>query len=245
MIKTKIFLIAVIVGAFSAAASIYVIRDRQSEETAVSSTFDAATSQPPTSEGEVQPREPEGISEAVEGGAPLSELPPLVVNRPSPARKDSSSASVKAVAKKTVTKTVAVESKGSPSQPPALQPIEPAQTQSGSEGSVSEPLSLVLPPKELPPVKLCGGQSVSQCADVEFSHFDFALLILDIISIKGIKEDEEIFDVLESVSIQPVMGWARSDPQKRITTREMEEVRCSISRTCLRGGSVGLRRGRA
>lgn len=78
-------------------------------------------------------------------------------------------------------------------------------------------------------MKLCGGVPISQCADRDFTYSDFAFLLLDTLDLKRTETWGEAFEILESLHIGPVEGWAKANPQKPMTLREMEEVRCSIS----------------
>ncbi len=104
---------------------------------------------------------------------------------------------------------------------------------SGSTSAIEVQLSN-LPPAVLPSqhksmVKFCGGEPISQCENVEFTHCDLALLLLDILALGERQTCEDAFEVLESRTVSPAIGWAKDNPQKRMTPREMEEVRCSIS----------------
>jgi hypothetical protein len=81
----------------------------------------------------------------------------------------------------------------------------------------------------MPIVKLCKGEPISECLDCGFSHGDFALLILDILGLAVTRVYEEAFEILGSLYIRPVDGWAKHNPEKLMTPRETEEVRCSIS----------------
>jgi hypothetical protein len=65
--------------------------------------------------------------------------------------------------------------------------------------------------------------------DVNFTHSDLALLVLDILALRRAEDPVATFELLESHDIEPVGGWAKSDPERLVTPREMEEVRCSIS----------------
>jgi hypothetical protein len=85
------------------------------------------------------------------------------------------------------------------------------------------------------PVKLCGGEMITQCKKVGFTHCGFAFILLEILRITPPAGCGEAFEVLRSLNIAPVEGWSETNPQKRLTPEEMEEVRCSISWAVTRG----------
>ena len=100
--------------------------------------------------------------------------------------------------------------------------------------------SAVYPSQKRALVTLCGGDPISQCAKVNFTHTGFALLVVDILGLEAPESGEDAFDILESLQISPVYGWARAKPMARITPQEMEEIRCSISLAFAEGSiSVG------
>jgi hypothetical protein len=66
------------------------------------------------------------------------------------------------------------------------------------------------------------------------------MLVVDILGLEAPESGEAAFDILESLQICPVHGWARAKPMGRITPQDMEEVRCSISLAFSEGSiSVG------
>ncbi len=126
---------------------------------------------------------------------------------------------------------------------PALQDraMAPRRTRSEGRGKRSVPKhpSAVYRSQERALVRLCGGDPISQCTQVNFTHTGFALLVLDILGLEVPGGDEEAFDILESLHIRPVDGWARAKRMERITLQEMEEVRCSIS-LAFEDGSISV-----
>jgi hypothetical protein len=123
--------------------------------------------------------------------------------------------------------SVQLERSTSPS--PEGPPTPPVQMEPSIEPTIPNPPPVVLPPEQALPVKLCGGKPISQCLDVQFTHVDFAFLVMDILALGSTEAAEEAFRTLEFLNIQPIGGWEKRDPQKPITLREMEEVRCSLS----------------
>jgi hypothetical protein len=97
------------------------------------------------------------------------------------------------------------------------------------ERTVPRPPSIVLTPPEMPPVKLCGGETFFGCPDVGFTDIDLAVLVLDILGLKKTDHPDEALGILESLNIAPTRGWSKSNPARRMTSREIEEVRCSVS----------------
>ncbi len=108
-------------------------------------------------------------------------------------------------------------------------PTQYVLAESTMKRSVPKASAVALSPEAASMGKLCGGEPISQCVDVVFTHCDFALLIIDILASARTEDCVEAFEILESLHIGPVGGWAKANPQKRMTPREMEEVRCSIS----------------
>ena len=129
----------------------------------------------------------------------------------------------------TVSKVPSLEPKGPPSKHPDVLPARPVPVESAVEVQVPNLPPAVLPSQHKSMVKFCGGEPISQCENVEFTHCDLALLLLDILALGERQTYEDAFEVLESRAVSPVIGWAKDNPQKRMTSREMEEVRCSIS----------------
>jgi len=109
--------------------------------------------------------------------------------------------------------------------------MPPRRSRPEARGKRSVPAhpSAVYPSQERVLTRLCGGNPISQCTKVNFTQTGFALLILDILGLEVPEGGEEAFDILESIHIRPVDGWATAKPMGRITPQEMEEVRCSIS----------------
>ena len=118
-------------------------------------------------------------------------------------------------------------------------PTQPVQAGSAMKRSVPKAPAVVLPPEEMPMARLCEGEPLSQCVDVDFTQCDFALLLLNVLALGRTENCEEAFEILESLPIGPVGGWAKANPQKQMTLREMEEVRCSIF-PAFEGGLVGV-----
>jgi hypothetical protein len=111
-------------------------------------------------------------------------------------------------------------------------PQEPASfvtPESISQPDVSQPRSFVLPRQEDSALRLCGGQPICRCEKVKFTHGDFALLVLGILGLGPTENSEEAFEILDSFRIRPSGGWAEARPEKLMSQREMEEVRCCVS----------------
>jgi hypothetical protein len=118
-------------------------------------------------------------------------------------------------------------------------PPRRARPEGRGKRSVPKHPSAVYPSQERALVRLCGGDPISQCTKVNFTQTGFAQLVLDILGLEVPGSDEEAFDILESLHIRPVDGWARAKPMERITLQEMEEVRCSIS-LAFEDGSISV-----
>jgi len=118
-----------------------------------------------------------------------------------------------------------------PPPPESLEvsPRPQVQAESKRKRSLPKPPPVVLPPEERSTVKLCGGEPICRCTNVDFTHGDFALLVLDILGLGTTQNCEEAFEILESLQIGPVDGWAKASPQRRMTATQMEEVRCAVS----------------
>ncbi len=106
-------------------------------------------------------------------------------------------------------------------------PTEPAQVESAMKRSV--PKSVILRAEEMPMLKLCKGEPISECLDCGLTHCDFALLVLDILALGKTENCGEAFEILESGHIGPVDGWNKASPFERMKPIEIEEVRCSLS----------------
>ncbi|NIO04715.1 MAG: hypothetical protein GTN74_08885 [Proteobacteria bacterium] len=116
-------------------------------------------------------------------------------------------------------------------------PTPQVETKRPEKPFVPKASSVVLPAEETSPVKLCAGEPIIPCENCRLTHHDFALLLLDVLGLVITELYEEAFDILASLQIAPVHGWATADPEKLITPREMEEVRCSIS-LAFKDGSI-------
>ena len=144
-------------------------------------------------------------------------------------REDSIDKSAMAGTSKPVPEEPSIEGQASPPESTGTPSDRPQPAPSPKDRFVPEPPSAVLPPEARPPMKLCGGESISQCTNVGLTHGDFATLVLDILGLGTTGDCQEAFELLESFQIRPVGGWKKSNPGDRITPREMEEIRCSIS----------------
>ncbi len=118
-------------------------------------------------------------------------------------------------------------------------PTPQVETKRPDKPFVPKTPSVLLPSEENSTVKLCAGEPINPCENCRLTHRDFALLLVDILALLTTELYQEAFDVLASLQIAPVNGWATADPEKLITPREMEEVRCSIS-LAFKDGSIGV-----
>lgn len=121
------------------------------------------------------------------------------------------------------------EPEGSPPEVLEKLPSQWVEAAPAIKRSVPEPPAVVSPPEKERMKRFCGGELISQCVDCGLSHGDFALLLVDILALKAPETLGEVFEILESLHVGPVGGWAKANLQKRMTAEEMEEVRCSIS----------------
>lgn len=209
MNKKAILLSILMAPIFFVILFVYLGRDRHSVDTIVSGKIDTSISaQEGLDQGldhRVLPDEPEEISEKSTERSPLGRLPKTVSEIPSTEPEDSATESFE------------------------ILPNQQVQAKSAMKRSVPKVPSVVLPPEKMSMVKLCGGPAISRCGDVDFTHGDFALLIINILGLERAESFEEAFEILESLQIGPVGGWATANAQKLVTPRAMEEVRCSIS----------------
>lgn len=210
--NTKKILLSIIIAlAFLTTFWVYFGRDGHRRNVIISAgRIETRISPTPGFDGEAAPEKPEEVYVDSQRMLSLRESPQPVLAMPSPVPADS--------------------------LPPSsvVRPRHPVQGESAIQRSVpqqSVPKTppVVLPPEEISPVKLCGGEPISECLDCDFTHLDFALLILDILRLKRADKPERAFETLEAHEIEPGGGWAKSDPEKHMTPEEMEEVRCSIS----------------
>jgi hypothetical protein len=211
---TKTIILSILISfGFFTAFYVYLGLDRQ-EKMVVTGKGKTSISPPPETKPEVlydEPDEPLDSTRDSRHVSPLGEPPQQDSAVPSLEPKRSTSPS----------------SKGPPTPPVQMEPP--------IEQTIPNPPPVVLPPEQALPVKLCGGKPISQCLDVQFTHVDFALLVMDILALGSTQDAEEAFRTLEFLNIQPIGGWEKSDPQKPITLREMEEVRCSLSLSAEKG----------
>ncbi len=208
--QTKTIFFSIIIAlAFFTAVWLYFGRNGYRQNLIVSAgRIETRISPIPGFDGQGVPQEPEEISVDSRRTLFLSKPTQPVLAMPSPV----------------------VENSSPPSS--VVLPSDLVQAESEIEQNlqnVPKPPPVVLPPEGVSTVKLCGGEQISRCADCDFSHFDLALLILDILNLGRAREAEGAFETLESLDIEPAGGWAKSNPDQPMTPREMEEVRCSIS----------------
>ncbi len=166
-------------------------------------------------EPKVSSEKPKAIPQDSIRNPPVTEDPRRVPQTPSPEPKPAPQVSIKKV------------------------PTPQVETKRPEKPFVPKTPSVVLPSEETSPVKLCAGEPITPCENCRLTHGDFALLLVDVLALLTTELYEEAFDILASLQIAPVNGWATADPEKLITLREMEEVRCSIS-LAFKDGSIGV-----
>lgn len=178
-------------------------------------------------DGEPLPHAPEEVADKSPESPALVKLPKATVEMPSTQPKK---APPPESPEASPTRPIQGESAMTPSSVSleAL-PTQSALAESAMKRSVLKASVVALSPEAASMGKLCGGEPISECVDVVFTHCDFALLIIDILALARTEDCKEAFEILESLHIGPVGGWAKANPQKRMTPGQMEEVRCSIS----------------
>ncbi|NIQ37968.1 MAG: hypothetical protein GTN81_05195 [Proteobacteria bacterium] len=119
--------------------------------------------------------------------------------------------------------------KALPSVPLKTDLTQPVNATSLKKRSVPETPPVVLPPEETSLVKLCGGEPISLPKGFNLTHGDLALVLLNVLALRTTQVYEEAFQILSSLHIGPVGGWPKTNPEKPITLKEAEEIRCSIS----------------
>lgn len=178
-------------------------------------------------DGEPLPHAPEEVPDKSPESPVLVKVPKATVEMPSTQpKKASPPESLEASSTRPI--------QGESAMTPSSVSLEALPTQSTLAESAMKRSVLKASPVALSPGaafvgKLCGGEPISQCVDVVFTHCDFALLIIDILAPARTEDCKEAFEILESLQIGPIGGWAKANAQKRMTPRQMEEVRCSIS----------------
>jgi hypothetical protein len=125
--------------------------------------------------------------------------------------------------------TLSTKPKALPSVPLKTDPTQPVHAESLKKRSVPKTPPVVLPPEEAPAVKLCGGEPISLPKGLNLTHGDLALLLLNVLALRATQVYDEAFQILSSLHIGPVGGWPKTNPEKPITLKEAEEIRCSIS----------------
>lgn len=88
---------------------------------------------------------------------------------------------------------------------------------------------------QLTETPLCEGPMVTECDECEISHGEFAAYLCKVL---GIGEDlnyAQAFLTLGALRIFPRRGWRFENPSTRITSTEIEEVRCSVVAAYQRG----------
>jgi hypothetical protein len=220
MNRNKILLGILLVLLLFVVLSQYLAGRRYPATTIVSDKAERKISPPKDSDHRILLPEPEATQEEAPQGIPPGGIPDMTAAIPSPMPEIPPALSLEVLPSHPARAEAAmspssVSLEALPSQPI---PVESALKRTGPQG-----------PSALRQMgQLCEGEPLHQCAAVDFTHCDFALLLLDTLGLSGTENCTEAFALLDTIKVGPYNGWARSNPQNKLTPEDLEEIRCSV-----------------